>query len=172
MDSRFAAETGEKTIESRFFAPSGHQGRAHRIGFRQGFATISRELHAPFTGSGETEIMIRIFSTLPIFLLFLFVTTSCSRHPRVTVVNASADPLAHLVISGSGFSESLGPLAPGEQKTVEVRPSADTGLALTFEAKGATHAPPADGYFEASGLYRVRATVRPDFSVKVESELR
>ncbi|PAW69141.1 MAG: hypothetical protein B9S38_10535 [Verrucomicrobiia bacterium Tous-C4TDCM] len=116
--------------------------------------------------------MKRIGPALLLLLLCLVPVSSCSRHPRVTVVNASADPLAHLVISGSGFSEPLGPLAPGEQKTVEVRPSADTGLALTFEAKGTTHAPPADGYFEASGLYRVRATVRPDFSVTVESELR
>ncbi len=116
--------------------------------------------------------MKRIFSTLPLFLLFLIFATSCSRHPRVTVVNASADPLTDLVLSGSGFSEPLGSLAPGEKKTVEVRPSADTGLTVTFEAKGTTHAPPADGYFEASRLYRVTATVRPDFSVKVESEIR
>ena len=116
--------------------------------------------------------MSRICPSLFLLLLCLVPVTSCSRHPQVTVVNTSADPLADLIVSGSGFSEPLGSFAPGEQKTVEVRPSADTGLSLTFEAKGATHAPPADGYFEASGLYRVRATVRPDFSVKVESELR
>ena len=107
-----------------------------------------------------------------LFPLILLFTVSCSRHPRVTVVNASAEPLANLLVSGSGFSEPLGTLAPGEKKTVEVTPSADTGLSLTFDAKGTTHAPPADGYFEASGLYRVTATVRPDFSVKVESEIR
>lgn len=116
--------------------------------------------------------MKRIFSTLPLFLLFLIPATSCSRHPRVTVVNASADSLTNLILSGSGFSEPLGSLAPGAQKTVEVRPSADTGLSLTFEAKGTTHATPAECYFEASGLYRVTATVQPDFSVKVESEIR
>lgn len=116
--------------------------------------------------------MKRICSILSLFLICLIPFASCSRHPRVAVLNASADPLTNLVVSGSGFSEPLGSLAPGEQKTVEVRPSADTGLAVTFEAKGTNHAPPADGYFEASGLYRVRATVRPDFSVKVESELR
>ena len=88
------------------------------------------------------------------------------------MVNESADPLANLVLSGSGFSEPLGRLEPGEKKTVEVTPSADTGLALEFEAKGTKHAPPADGYFEASGLYRVTARVNPDFSVKVESEIR
>jgi hypothetical protein len=107
-----------------------------------------------------------------LFPLILLFTVSCSRHPRVTVMNASGYPLTNLVLSGSGFSEPLGSLAPGEQKTVEVRPSADTALAVGFEAKGTTHAPPADGYFEASGLYRVTATVRPDFSVKVESEIR
>lgn len=116
--------------------------------------------------------MKRIFSTLPLFLVLLIFATSCSRHPRVTVVNASADPLTDLVLSGSGFSEPLGSLAPGEQKTVEVRPSADTGLAVSFEVKGTTHEPPADGYFEASGLYRVTATVQPDFSVNMESEIR
>jgi hypothetical protein len=110
--------------------------------------------------------------SFPWYLLPLLLTVSCSRHPQVTVVNASADLLANLVVSGSGFSEPIGSLAPGAQTTVEVRPSSDTGLSLTFDAKGTTHAPPADGYLEASGLYRVKATVRPDFSVKVESELR
>jgi hypothetical protein len=104
--------------------------------------------------------------------LLLVLVTSCSRHPRVTVVNASADSLTNLVLSGSGFSESLASLAPGEQKTIEVRPSGDTGLSLSFDARGTTHATPADGYFEASGFYRVTATVQPDFSVKVESEIR
>jgi hypothetical protein len=125
----------------------------------------------PFTESNEAGAMKRISIRLLLPLILLF-TISCSRHPRVTVVNASADPLANLVISGSGFSEPLGTLAPGEKKTVEVTPSGDTGLALEFEAKGATHAPPADGYFEASGLYRVKATARPDFSVTVESKIR
>ncbi len=105
-------------------------------------------------------------------MLSLILTISCSGDPQVTVVNESADPLANLVVSGIGFSEPLGSLAPGEKKTVEGTPSADTGLSLSFEAKGATHAPPADGYFEASGLYRVKATVLPDFSVKVESDIR
>jgi hypothetical protein len=116
--------------------------------------------------------MKRVSSFRFLLPLLLLATVSCSRHPRVTVVNESTDPLANLLVSGSGFSEPLGTLAPGEKKTVEVTPSADTGLSLEFEAKGAKHAPPADGYFEASGLYRVTATVRPDFSVKVESEIR
>lgn len=113
----------------------------------------------------------------PLLSFFLFAlvtlsTVSCSRHPRVTVTNETADPLDNLIVSGRGFSESLGALTPGEQKSVEVRPSGDTGLALTFEAKGTTHSPPVDGYFEASGFYRISAKVQPDFSVKVESRIR
>ncbi len=104
--------------------------------------------------------------------MVMLSTVSCSRHPRVTVTNEAADPLDNLIVSGRGFSESLGTLAPGEQKSVEVRPSDDTGLTLTFEVKGTTHSPPVDGYFEASGFYRIPATVRPDFSVKVESGIR
>lgn len=143
-----------------------------RGGYSQpSFTKISRELHAPFTETSEAVAMKRVRSTL--FLLpLLLLTASCSRHPRVTVVNGSVDPLTNLVVSGSGFSESLGSLAPGGQMTVKVNPSADTGLSLSFEAAGERHVPPPDGYFEASGHYRVKATVRPDFSVKIESEIR
>ena len=116
--------------------------------------------------------MKRVSSFRFLLPLLLLATVSCSRHPQVTVVNESADPLTNLVVSGSGFSEPIGSLAPGAQTIVEVRPSSDTGLSLTFEAKGTKYAPPADGYFEASGLYRVKATVKPDFAVKVESEIR
>lgn len=121
--------------------------------------------------------MKRFFASARRLRLFLIAAAalfavSCSRHPRITVVNDSPDNLTSLVISGRGFSEALGSFAPGQRKTVEVAPSGDTSLALAFEANGSAHSPPADGYFEASGLYRVTARVQPDFSVKVESEIR
>lgn len=121
--------------------------------------------------TAEAAAMKRVsFFRILLPLLFL-ATASCSRNPRVTVVNESSSPLTNLVVSGSGFSEPIGSLAPGEQKTVTVAPKSETGLSLTFEAAGTTHAPPADGYFEASGLYRVKARVKPDFAVKVESDI-
>jgi hypothetical protein len=52
-----------------------------------------------------------------------------------------------------------------------VRPTADSGLRIAFDAKGTRHNPPEDGYLEASPHYRVTATVAADFSVKVESSI-
>jgi hypothetical protein len=53
-----------------------------------------------------------------------------------------------------------------------VRPTADSGLRLAFDANGTRYSPPEDGYFEASPHYQVTATVAPDFSVKVESSIK
>jgi hypothetical protein len=53
-----------------------------------------------------------------------------------------------------------------------VRPTADSGLRLAFEANGTRYSPPENGYLEASPHYRVTATVAADFSVKVESSIK
>jgi hypothetical protein len=113
----------------------------------------------------------RLILSLIAALLTSGLLTGCSRQPEVTVINESAAPLENLVISGTGFSKPLGALAPGKTVTVGVSPTGETGLRLEFDAKGTHHAPPADGYFEANSGYRVKATVKPDFSVQVDSRL-
>lgn len=112
---------------------------------------------------------VRLILSLLGSLLIAGLITGCSRQPEVTVINGSAAPLENLVISGTGFSKPLGTLAPGKTVTVGVSPTGDTGLRLEFDVNGAHHAPPADGYFEANSSYQVKATVKPDFSVQVDS---
>jgi hypothetical protein len=72
------------------------------------------------------------------------------------------------VVSGAGFSARLGTLAPGEQTHIGVSPSGESGLRFEFDAGGRHYSVVPDCYFENSPLYRVTATVGPDFTVKVD----
>ena len=100
-------------------------------------------------------------------LLCFAALTGCSRQPQLTVANQSSTPLTNLVVSGSGFSVTLGTLAPGAQTRIGVSPSGDSGLRFEFDAAGKHHSSAPDCYFESSPLYWVTATVAPDYSVKV-----
>lgn len=101
-------------------------------------------------------------------LLYLVALAACSPQPQLTVVNLSSTPLTNVMVSGSGFSKSLGTLASGEQTRVGVSPSGDSGLRLEFDAGGRHHSSTPDYYFESSRLYRVTSTIGQDFTVKVD----
>lgn len=101
-------------------------------------------------------------------VLLCFATLAgCSRQPQLTVVNQSSVPLTKLIVSGSGFSKDLGTLAPGAQVHIGVSTSGESSLRLEFNASGQHFSATPDCYFENSSLYRVTATVAPDYSVKV-----
>ena len=105
-------------------------------------------------------------------LLLLSGVPGCSRHPQVTVRNNSGVTITNVVISGHGFSEKLRDIVPGGSERAALRPTADSGLRLAFDANGTRHSPPENGYLEASPHYRVTAIVAADFSVKVESSIQ
>lgn len=111
--------------------------------------------------------MIRCFVMFAA-VLCLAALTGCARQPQLTVVNQSSTTLTDLVVSGSGFSTRLGALAPGEQRRLGVSPSGESSLRFEFDASGKHHSVAPDCYFENSPLYRVTATIGPDFTVKVD----
>jgi|UniRef100_UPI0037841885 hypothetical protein len=94
--------------------------------------------------------------------------SGCSRQPQLMVSNHSSAPLTNVIISGSGFSESIATIAPAEKATVGVMPSGESSLRLEFDAGGKHFTATPDCYFESASYYRVNATVAPDFSVKVD----
>ena len=95
----------------------------------------------------------------------------CSTSPIITITNSSDAVLANLVVSGSGFSEHIESLAPGTSKTVVVRPRGESGLRLSFDARG-RHVDVDDlAYIESSGGYRVVIDVRPDLKVEAKATL-
>lgn len=92
----------------------------------------------------------------------------CSRSPVITVRNQSAQTVSNLVVSGTGFTERLAPLAAGAEHTFRVRPTGDSGVRVAFDA-GTNHVDSSEqGYLEASGGYRLSATIETNLSVKID----
>lgn len=105
-------------------------------------------------------------------LLVAIVMAGCSDDPAITITNSSGQPLDNVVVSGSGFSQSIGAMSPGAQREVAVDPRGESGVRLTFDV-GEQHVDSGDqGYFEGSGGYHVAASIQPDLTVSVSSELR
>jgi hypothetical protein len=105
-------------------------------------------------------------------LLVSIVMAGCSDDPTITITNRSGQPLDNVVVSGSGFTQSIGAMSPGAQREVAVDPRGESGVRLTFDV-GEQHMDSGDqGYFESSGGYHVAASVQPDLTVSVSSELR
>lgn len=117
-------------------------------------------------------VKITVFALAHLAAVVLLGLTACFRRPEVTVVNNSGVVITGVVISGSGFTHEVGDIRCGGSAKAAVRPTADSGLRLAFGANGRRHTPPQDGYLEASPHYRVTATVAPDFTVKVESNIK
>jgi CTP:molybdopterin cytidylyltransferase MocA len=89
----------------------------------------------------------------------------------VTVQNASGHDLRRVVLTGSGFVDTMAQVPAGQSVTLRVRPRGESGLAVSFIADGREFAGPAQGYFEGDG-YAVKATVDSTFAVDVISTLQ
>ncbi|WP_057659747.1 hypothetical protein [Pseudoxanthomonas dokdonensis] len=97
--------------------------------------------------------------------------SACSSGTPVAFHNTSEHRLESVVISGSGFEASLGAIAPGQSITVDVYPSGESGLDVSFAAKGQDYSYGPQDYFEGGGSYKVSATVNQDLTVAVSSEI-
>jgi hypothetical protein len=107
----------------------------------------------------------------PLFILLAAtLLVGCSRHTKLTVVNASGVELTKVVASGSDFSVSVGTLATGQERRLKLPPRGGSSLSLAFDANGKSFSSPPDGYFETG--FTVTATVAPDFTVKVEGNVK
>jgi len=102
----------------------------------------------------------------------LLALTGCTQATPVSVVNQSSFPLVDVEISGSGFSQSLGSIAPGARATTRVHPRGESSLALSFRAGSQEASLPPQGYFEGGGRYSVTVVVTPELSGVVNSKLR
>jgi hypothetical protein len=118
-------------------------------------------------------IRCRTLATIGRILAFCAIgaaSAGCSRGTPVTVINRSHVPLENVVLSGSGFSESIGSVGPNAQLRVLVRPDGESGLAIRFNAGGQSVSYGPEGYFEGGGGYTVIAIVSPSLAVSVKSE--
>lgn len=116
-------------------------------------------------------ILMRLLN-LSIMVVTTLAAAGCSRAPVLTIKNQSTLTLSNVVVSGSGFSESIMNIPAGEELRLRVRPRGESGVRLVFDA-GKQHVDSgSQGYFEAGGGYRITATVETNLSVSVSEELR
>jgi hypothetical protein len=64
----------------------------------------------------------------------LVVIAGCSRDPAITITNESPLTLSNVVVSGSGFSESVESIAAGKEHSLTVRPRGDSRVRIVFDA--------------------------------------
>jgi hypothetical protein len=99
------------------------------------------------------------------------VVLGCSSSATLVIANESNATLRDVVASGSAFSESIGTIPPHSTRQVAIHPRGESELRLTFTADGQRVTFGPEGYFEGTGGYRVTATVSPQFSVSLKSEI-
>ena len=114
----------------------------------------------------KLKLAVGLAAALVLGLALLWWWNPCVA-PEITVTNASGSPISEVVISGSGFKESLGDLASGSSTTRSARCTGESGLELSFSQAGESYSRDDLAYIESCGGYRVALTVNADNSVAV-----
>jgi hypothetical protein len=112
----------------------------------------------------------RIFILIKVSVLALggiMALSGCTRGANIDIVNRSTVELTNVVANGSGFTQSIGSIPAGEQRSVSVSIGSESDLRLDFDANGKHRTSDPQGYFEGG---KVTATVSPDFTVTVDTK--
>ena len=116
-----------------------------------------------FASLGPLRTFMRISSALT--LAALVTIAGCSRAPVITITNQSTNALTNFIVSGSGFSERIGLITAGAERTLTIRPRGESGLRIAFDA-GSQHIDVDDlAYVEPRSGYRVSITIQPDLKI-------
>lgn len=108
-----------------------------------------------------------------IALVALASLGACSPVTDVSVTNHSSVALHDVTVAGSGFSALLpSPLTPGESRVIQVVPTGESGISLSFRAGPRHIAYAAQGYIEGGGLYSVSVEVQDDLSARIRTQLK
>ena len=111
------------------------------------------------------------------WLAVLFAATvlsGCVSGVPVVIQNQSDKALQHVVVSGTGFSESVGTIAAGATETVQIRPRSETAVTIQFDVDGQTYSAQSseDRTIENDDVYRVDVNVDADLTINIDIGLR
>ena len=76
------------------------------------------------------------------------------------------------ILDGSLFTNAIGTLQPGEERSVVVHPRGESQVRLTFETGGQKIDSGGLEYFEESSMYRVSLTVTTNLQVESSSTIK
>lgn len=105
--------------------------------------------------------------TVQAAVLGMLLTAGCSRAPQLVLHNRAPRTVSRLVVSGTGFTHSLGDLAPGETLRQTLDPTGDSSLRFAFDVEGRRVEVGPVGYVEAAAGYRIEAEITPSLEVRL-----
>jgi hypothetical protein len=118
------------------------------------------------------DARFRIALNVPAAMAVLLLLGGCVSGVPVSVSNGSSEPLTQVTVSGKGFSESMGRIAPGATETINIRPRTATKVRVAFEAAGQRYAATTEDEIENDTINTVKLIVGADFSLVIETPLR
>ncbi len=95
----------------------------------------------------------------------------CVAGVPVSVVNHSQAQLTGVVVSGSGFNETIASIAAGDTATVHVRVRDETPIKVSFEIDGQRYSAISSEKL-VNGASAVEATVDADFTISIDTNAR
>jgi hypothetical protein len=110
----------------------------------------------------------RIFPTIVAAALL----SGCISGVPVSIENQSSSDLTQVVVSGKGFSESVGTVRAGASELVRIHPRVETAVKVAFAVDGQRYSGILQGTIENDNVNTIKATVSADLSISVSAELR
>lgn len=86
---------------------------------------------------------------------------------KITVFNQTSAPLTEVHLIGSGFTERIGRIEPGQSAVVSVRPAGDSDLEIRFKSPEKQISREGLAYL-CGCRFHIKLTVLTDYQVKSE----
>jgi protein-disulfide isomerase len=107
-----------------------------------------------------------------VILVAAALLSGCVSSVPVTIANNSQAQLVNVVVSGSGFTESVGSIAAGGKAVAHVRPPGETQVKVAFDVDGQRYSAMTSERIANDGANIVEATVDADFTITLEASAR
>jgi hypothetical protein len=101
----------------------------------------------------------------------LLLVAGCVSGVPVNIENGSGKPLTSVIVSGAGFKETIGAIAPGATETIYVRPSGETTVRVSFVIDDQRYSGESEPV-ENDTVNRIDAKVGPDLLISIGTNSR
>jgi hypothetical protein len=110
----------------------------------------------------------RVDAASALLAVLCLLLGGCVAGVDTTVENRSAVELRNVVVSGKGFSESVGTIAARGREHLSVRPSGESSVRIAFDANGQRYSSES-GTIANESSYRALITIDADLDVTIDT---
>jgi hypothetical protein len=101
----------------------------------------------------------------------LLCIAGCVSGVPVSIENGSGKPLTSVVVSGAGFKETIGVIAPGATETIYVRPNKETTVRVSFVIDEQRYSGESEAV-ENDTVNRIDAKINADLQISIGTNSR